>query len=839
MKKATFALLLAFALMLPAAQVAGAQDFGRRGGPPGGPMGAPTTAAAGRIQGHVVDAQTKETIETATVAVWRTADSTLATGAIAEDGGRFDIQGLRPGRYYVTVTFIGYVPKRINNITINTERLNIDLAEVTLTPATSVLDEVQVTADRTQMEVHIDRTVYTVKDQLVATGGSATDVLKNIPAVEVDVDGKVSLRGSQNVAIMINGRPSQMSPDMLAAFLEGLPANSIDRVEVIPNPSARYDPDGMSGILNIVLKRDTNIGVNGNLTAGLGTQDNYSASGMLALGRGPVGLRVNYGLRTGKRISEGDRFNEYRQAGPADFLQTFNTGENTSFSHNLNFNLDYRLNNKSSFSGFGTLSSRNSNGDELTTYEEMNDLRALVRNYERFSGRDGGEVSGEVGLNFKSVIKPAAHELSAEFRYETEVEQDEHEYRQEFLRAATGVLPPSLLENTDQDEDSGDMVLQADYMRPLGADTRMEAGYKGLVDRLNSSLYNQDFNPATGLWTPDATENNEFVYDQQVHAVYGILGHQLGKVGMQVGLRAETAITTFDLKTTREAYDNNYTSLFPNAYVSYQFTPLTSLRLSYSKRIQRPHTRMLNPFSPNEDPLFRRVGNPYLKPEYIHAFEANLSTNKEKYSLTVSPYYRHSVDLMRHYTSMDAAGVTTLSFANLATSDSYGAEFIGSLRPSSRINMFASFNLYQISTDGTNVEASMTNQALGWGARANANIVITPTLDAQIMYFYRAPMKIEQGHMGAFAMSNIALRQRLMGNKASLTLRVNDLFDQMAFTMWRDTPQYYLSTNRYGNARTLQLALQYNFGKQDNSRRSRFQEGTRDRGGEFEEMQYQ
>jgi outer membrane cobalamin receptor len=303
-----------------------------------------------------------------------------------------------------------------------------------------------------------------------------------------------------------------------------------------------------------------------------------------------------------------------------------------------------------------------------------------------------------------------------------------------------------------------------------------------------------------------------------INAAYGIAGTKIGKVGLQAGVRLEQAVTRFELETTNEAFKNDYFSVFPSAYATYEFTPTRSFKVSYSKRINRPRTggwfNQLNPFNTNEDPYVRRVGNPYLQPEYVHSFEAGFTQLMGRSTLSLTPYFRRTVDVIRFIETIDDNSVTTVTFENLDTSDSWGAELIGTLQLGRRLNAFASFNAYKVVTDGSNVDSDLSNDAIGWASRANATINVTPALDVQLSYFYRAPMDIEGGRMDAHQMANIAVRHKLLNDRASLSLRMNDVFGTMGFHMWRDDDRFFQEINRSFNAQRIGLTFSYNFGQQ-------------------------
>lgn len=800
-------------------------------------------AAQGSISGEVVEAATGEPIVSASVGIWRSADSTIVTGAITDSKGQFLIEGLRGGRFYARVSFVGFDSYVVDDVTLSPQQANVDLGAIRLTESTQMMEEVEVAADRDFMEVHIDRTVYNTRDQLVSAGGSATDVLQNIPSVEVDIDGNISLRGNQNVAILINGRPASMQGEALTSFLQGLSANVIERIEVVPNPSAKYEPDGMAGILNIVLRQDRDLGWGGSMSSSAETNGNLAGSVNATYQKGKIGLTTGYSFRKGTRDVEGWRFRENRFRSPLTYLDQDNLGNNGMTSHNVNASLDYRLTGRNTVTLSSMLSHRGGTGDEMTSYVELDDAKTTTARWDRRSLGDGNDLSTDVRLSFSRIVDPSKHELTAEVRLQNEWEDDAGRFTQRIFSpfdAAKGEITQQ--QANEQTDNNFELSTQFDYTRPLGEDGKIEAGYKGSLESLSSNYFSETFNPAANVWTPDVAANNTFDYDLQIHAGYGIVGTQLGKFGLQGGVRLEQAITTFDLKTTKEAFDNNYFSVFPSAYLTYDLSESQRFKVSYSKRINRPRTggwfNMLNPFDRNEDPLFRRVGNPRLKPEYVHAYEAGYTQFIGPTSLTFTPYFKRTVDVMRVYESVDQNGVSTSTFENFDTSDSWGLEAIGTVRVGTRMNAHVSFNAFKVVTDGSNVDASMTNDALGWMSRANATFSVRPGLDVQASYFYRAPMDVEGGRMSSRSMADVALRQKLLKDKASVSLRMSDVFNTMGFHMIREDELFFQEFDRKWDAQRIGLTFTYNFGQTQRQRRRGQEEYERD-GGAGDDIQMQ
>lgn len=795
--------------------------------------------AGGLISGTVKDAASGEAIPTATIAVWKAADSTLATGAVAGDDGKFSIEGIRPGRYYVKVSFLGYATRTIDNVALTPANPRADLGEIKLSQDTQQLQEVQVTAQRDFMEVHIDKTVYNTKDQLVSTGGSAIDVLRNIPSVDVDTDGQVSLRGSQNVAVLINGRPSPMTGTALASFLQSLPASSIEKVEVIPNPSAKYEPDGMSGILNIVLKKQTDTGLSGSVTASANTNAGYNLGGSLNYQKGKLSLSGTYGFRHDQRNSSGKAWRENRFLDVTSFLDQLQTEEGYNYGHTFNGSLDYTLSKHNSLSASGLLSLRPVN--RQTSFNDFLNLNAdqdLVGRFGRSAVNRRSGTNMDYSAAFRHIVEASRNELTAELRYSRNGGDESASFQDDSL-LATGELMNGWqhLQNNSTDQHTDQGSFQLDFAHPLGVDGTVEAGYKGTLRQLNNDFFSETFDPGANAFLPDDSLNNTFAYDEQVHAAYAQTQQTFGAFSVQAGVRAEEALTSFNLKTTGQSFDNNYFSLFPSVFLAYRFGDTRQVKLSYSKRINRPNTWSLNPFSVSTDPLFRFQGNPYLKPEYVHSIEFSLIQTGKQTMLTLTPYFRRTVNVIRFIDTFDPSGRTTVTFQNLDKSDSFGAEAIGTLRLGDRLNAFGSVEAFRVNTVGNTEQSSLSNNAFGWSTRINATYKITPTLDVQGSWFYRAPMKIEQGHMGSFSRTDFAIRQQILNKKASVSLRVSDPFNTMGFNISRVTPNFSYQNTRKFQSRFVTLSLTYNFGRQNNRRPRRSMQPDQQQGGD--DMQQQ
>jgi outer membrane receptor protein involved in Fe transport len=376
------------------------------------------------------------------------------------------------------------------------------------------------------------------------------------------------------------------------------------------------------------------------------------------------------------------------------------------------------------------------------------------------------------------------------------------------------------LETNVTDERATQWSLQTDFTRTLASRTKLETGYKGTLRNLDNAFDVASSPDGGTTFEPDVARTNAFAYDEQVHAVYGVLSQGVGVLDLQAGLRAERVTTGFDLANTNEHFDNDYTSLYPSAIAAWNLSPMRQVKASYSKRVTRPDTRQLNPFGWREDALNRFQGNPALAPEYTHAFELAFQQLFTHGTLQVTPFARHTVNAIRFIRGIDDAGVSVTTFSNVATSDSYGADVNGSLRYG-RVSGFGGVSLFQQVTDGSNLSTDASNNAFGWTARGNATVKLSPTLDLQGFIMYRAPMNAELGRVRAMTMTNVALRQKVLGDQGSVTLRVMDPFNTMGMGFVTDDGRFYQASERRFGARGLFLGFGWTFGQQPRTERPR------------------
>jgi outer membrane receptor protein involved in Fe transport len=788
------------------ATTAFAQNQARPNGPP----------ANGEVRGIITAAEGSTPLAHAGVAVRSAADSALVTGAITGADGVFHIRGLRPGQYYIRITLLGFRPlSRAFAITPGAPVQ--DLGTIALSQIAVALQGVEVTEEAPTMSIQPDRNAYRAKE-VAPAATNASEVLEAVPSVQVDGEGKVSLRGNENVVVQVNGRPTPVRGAQLASYLKSLPANTIERVEVIPNPSAKYDPEGMAGIINVVLKQNVDLGLSAGLNAGMAETDRYNVAGNVGYQAGRVTLFTNLGVYSDDReilgVNDRERFDALGAL--EGVTEQSIDGRTGSTGQNLNTTIDFQVTPKTVLSNVFTVNHRDGRDDQFSRYTELDESRSQYDWYSRPRDTRNEGLMLDYTLALKKTIEPRKHELATEVRFHRMKDDDRTElWRQPLTSSGFENGDPIEGEINETDALTKQFTAQLDYTRPMGTNTKLETGFKSNARWLDRDFLVRKDALGDGDWVRSDLSNS-FEFDETVHAVYGVLSQTAGKFQLQAGLRAERASRTFALVEPADEYPHDYSSLFPSGVVMYNVSDATQVKASYSRRIRRPGTQELNPFPSFFDVQNVFLGNPELSPEYTDAIELGWSRTGKKGSLQFSPFFRHTTDIIRvninTADTVDNREVTSVSFENLATSNSWGADVNGSLRLGSKFNGFASFNVFKMVTDGGS-ESSIGSSAVTWSTRINGTTNLTPTFMLQAAYFYRAPMNIERGRFAAFHGMQFSMRKKLNGDKAVIGLRVSDPFNTNKFRINVEDDNVLQLTRRSFGVRSAWLTLQLNYGQ--------------------------
>ncbi len=789
--------------------------------------------AIGMIEGTVLDSTTNKPIEYVSVSLVSIRTNDIVTGGISNPKGEFHINDIPLGQYNVVIEFIGYTPKTVGPILLSPrgEGIEQNLGQLYLSSTSLELSEIDVEGERPLFSQTIEKKIFNVEQNTLSTGGSALDVLRQVPGVDVDIDGNVSVRGNSNVNILLDGKPSSMTSGDSEMLLENIPADNIQDVEVLTNPSAKYDPDGMAGIINIVLKENKFAGLNGNLNSTLSSNGGINGSGQVNFRNEKVNAYINSGIRKDVRGASGDTHKETFSPDTVMLDQSV-SGDRGGESFLIKAGLEYYLTRKTTV---GLTISRNNRTHDHSRRVDAVEMDTTTLEYYRNSVHGSDRVSNDLTISFDQKFTDPKQTLSA-LAFISSGSNDYYDEQESHPLPGYEGLVDALPEKSDQIRADTDINLQVDYVHPLGKEGKIEAGYKGIINTLDTDYETFEWVDSTNSFVLDPDRSNHFIFEENIQSAYSQLSHKIGPFGYMVGLRMESATNLSRLEDTDKSFKNPYTSLFPSGSISYGPPKLLQVQASYSKRIRRPRSRQLNPTIRQFDQYSMRTGNPFLKPEYIDVSELNFSLFKNGLSFSLGFYYRNVTDRISRHKFSNDEGVTVVTYANYDNTQSYGTEFILSGSLGKQFRIMLSSNIYTDETQASGVsDEDISHTSTGYNGRFTTTWMMTPTTELMLMGFYRSPRDIPFGEIKSMSFTSLSLKKKFARDRFSVSFRMNDLFNTMGFryTTWDD--HYFQDMERKFESQVLSVSLEYRFGKmEDRSRYSRRNQSGNGGGEDFE-----
>jgi len=773
-----------------------------------------TSARRGEILGRVTNATAKTPVANANVEVTVSGATTVVGRAVSTAEGGFRVSSLALGaRYRVLIRALGYKPVEVVEVDLFSSAPRADLGTIALTAAPTELEAVETIVHRADILLAPDRNTFVVRDMPTTRGGTALDVLRNVPAVDVDLDNIVSLRGNSGVTVQINGRPSPLKPGPLGNFLSQLPADMVDKVEIIPNPSARDDPTGTAGVINIVMKQKADAGTSGGLTLSAGTTGQINTGVNLGYERGPWSSYGSYGFLRDRRPRTDSIFRANNYLSPITYLDETGRRVQKPLAHTLTGTTTYGFTDRDELSADVTYSTRNQDDSYGLTYRDLDNSRTLTALRDRLTSGQGTESSFESVLGLKHGFGQKGHRLSAEASIVRDAEGGPNSVTSRNLTMSGSPMGRPAVETNTAWERPHENNVKVDYIRPLAKLVRLETGYKGSLQEFHTTLDTRLFDTVSNVFLADSTRISNFTFSETVHAGYAMVSAQRGKFQLQGGLRGELASSSFHLATTGGTYDRRYNSLFPSGLVAWNANEMYQVKLSYSTRIRRPDEGdQLDPTAHYADPLNLSRGNPYLKPEYTGALELGLQRTGARVSVQVTPYWRRTTDAVRSIRTIDTAGVATRTYANIATADAYGGDATIALGGGPLTGFIGASGFHQVS-NAANVTPGLSINTWGWRERANATMRFSKTFDVQALLSYTPPMTVEQGRNYSRTQFNLAGRKKLMDDQLAITLRVIDPFNTSRENSMTLDPRFVQFTSRARQVRGLLLGVNWMFGK--------------------------
>ncbi len=723
--------------------------------------------SSGKISGRVFDKDSKSPVEYANIIVFRSKDSVQVTGGVTSSDGNFSLTKIPVGEFYVDIQFIGYEKKRIKNVLISSAKRNVDLGNIFIKSSAVNLGNVVVQGERNPVSYQIDRRVIDVSKMPTSISGNAADVLENVPSVSVDIDGNVSLRGSSSFTVLIDGRPSVMDAQ---DALQQIPASSIESIEIITNPSAKYDPEGSAGIINIKLKKEKNLGLSGIANANAGANDKYGGDFLFEY-KTPA-YNYNFGVDYNRRFSPGTGLDqkEFNVGNDISHLNSDGSRQWGRISFGLRGGIDFNLSDKDLLSLSGRFGTREHENNMASNYIQWSDLQPQKIYYinNNNSSRSGSFFA--FNTDYTRKFNDNGHQISGDF-FVSHNNSDESSISSSVQR---NVQTDG--KKTTEAGPSTHFRGKIDYTLPLGENTKFEAGTQGesrLEDESNG-LYN--YNAVTDAYDFQPLYSHSNKYNRSNLAIYSIFSDQLGNLSYQAGVRTELTYRTIKLLDNNEEYSINRWDFFPSLHTSYNFGGGNQLMASYSRRINRPNGWNLEPFLSWWDPNNVRKGNPNLLPEFIDSYELGFQTLLGEITLNNDVYYRINHNRIDWVRSAYAENVTLNTFANVGTDYSLGTEYMFTLNPLKLWNVNLMGNLYDYRIKGVINDVPYEKKSFNWNIRFNNGINIFKTTQLQLNIRYNSPSVSSQGRYEGFFRTDAAVKQDLFGKNISLTLQARDLF---------------------------------------------------------------
>lgn len=774
---------------------------------PWGNMGGKTLK--GKITGTLVDSITGESVPYATLVLKKAGKDKSKDGILSEDNGEFKFENVKTGKYDVYASFLGYKEKVIRDVELTLKDPDNDLKKVMLIPDEVMLDQVEIKGERALIENKVDRLVYNVEQDASIAGGDATDALRKVPLLSVDIEGNVSLRGSQNVRILINGKPSGMFSSNVADALKMFPADQIKKVEVITSPSAKYDGEGSAGIINIITKRENIEGMSGNVNASVGTRQNSLNLGLNA-GKGRLGFSSNLGLFYSIPADAEVTFNR-RSVETAlesfyttDGLQkTSRLGGSGSASMFYDFNAYNAINTSITYRGFGF-------DFDGTTSSVISDDN--IGFYNEFTRKNNGDnLFGGYDWNTDYTKKWEDND-DRELVFAVQLSKGDNNQDSDVVE----VHDLEILNRDAQIFNDGDNVettLQVDYTQPLPKSFKLETGAKTVIRNITSDYTNRILDG--GVYQDIPELSNVFDYDQDVVAGYGSLSFILAKkYSFITGVRYErTSIGGRFLEGDAMEFSNEYDNWLPNLTVSRTFKNFRTLKLSYSKRIQRPSLFYINPFNNNTDQFNRTIGNPQIDPELVHQVEMAYNITVKGVTVFASSYYKYTDAVIESILTLDENGVSVNSFDNVGVNKSVGLNLFAT-KSINKLTVRGGGNVYTYNATGMVNGVDLERKDLLYDIFFNGDYSISGTLKADFFGFFRSPQATLQGENPSFSIFGFGIRKDI--GKLSLGIRVIEPFNDLKyFNSKLDGPDFVQEYSYGVPFRSIGVNIRYKFGKVD------------------------
>lgn len=771
------------------------------------PTNAPGGAdPSGEISGVLIDAKSGKPVEYGNFVIYRKKDNALVNGTVSDVTGAFKLTAVPYGFYTAEITFIGYDKVTVDSIMVTPKTISVNLGTIKINPAGLTTDEVLVTGEKDGIINNLDKIVINVDKNIASAGGNAADVLRNVPAVTVDIDGNLTLRGNGNVKILIDGRPANTGGQSIGDILASIPAGSIESIELVTNPSAKYDAEGTAGIVNIKLKKKSNLGINGMISSTVGTNDKYNSSVNLNYKLEHINFFGNFDFRINNFVNDGSstRFASY--PGFTNSLEQSSSGNFTMNMNNYNLGFDYFVDD------FNTLTLQG-NYRKFSFDNAFKSLNTSISSnsptevYQRYSEGERSFQNQNYSLNYKRSFLDKNTELTADVTYSrNDVTLGSFANIDKFNNSA--------IDRTKNDSKNKFefLVGSVNFTLPLFDNTgKMETGIKSTIRDLNSEVDYFTGDPGTNNWIYNSNLSNIFKMKEQIHAAFLIYTGSFGDFKYQAGIRAENTTTEGNTDKTNVNVNKNYTDFFPSVYLTWAPAMAQEIKANYSRRVDRPNPRQINPFIDNTDSLNISYGNPNLDPQFTDSYELGYSLFMGKLNFMTSLFYRQTNGAINYFTRLGNNGTTESTWDNIATQKSTGFEVSagGEILPGFRLN--PSFSYFRTQVNGQSGITTIASDDYSWNAKIISSLNLFEGASMQLFFNYNAPNVSGQGRTDEMYFMDLAYKQDFFDGNLSLSIRVSDLFNTMKWNMTTTGTNFDLSNYRKNDSRNVYVGLTYIF----------------------------
>ncbi|WNH10195.1 TonB-dependent receptor domain-containing protein [Thalassobellus suaedae] len=805
------------------------------------------------VRGKVIDAETKEPLEYATVSFYSQVENKIIDGVITDANGEFNLK-VAKGIYNINIEYISYKTAKLTNKNITQ---NLDLGVISLKIDFESLEAVQVVAERTTVEIKLDKKIYNIGKDLTTAGGTVSDALNNVPSVSVDIEGSISLRGNENVRILINGKPSAMAGFGDTNVLSQLPAEAIERVEVITSPSARYGAEGTAGILNIILRQKETLGFNGSLNLTAGNPDNIGVSTNINYRTEKFNLFSNFGFRyfNSPRNSFNDTeyfdriINNVSTAPEYERIREDAEVERLNRNYNASLGMEYFLSKKTSLTGSVFYRYGEDRDTALNNSDRFNN-GSIVEQTLRTEKQNEDGNNYQFALNYITKFNNDGHQLTADVQFEKGSEEQFTYINEDYLVTNQSNPEPFQIEKVNEIEDEKESLFQVDYVLPIGKNTRFEAGYRGNFENSikDYTLEQEDIN--TNTFFVNDTISNIFDYTENVNAVYTQYGTKFGEFSFLLGLRLENTQLKGKINSTLSDaeledsfgfpidtdFNKNYLGLFPTLNLIYNLSGSVedseeSITIGYNRRINRPRGWFINPFPSRSSRTNIFQGNPNLNPAFASAFDLGYLKRWDKLTLTTSVYYQHETNSFEYVQentgeqTSDGIDIIRTIPVNLSTNKRTGAEFGMLYNPEKWLRLNTSFNFFQFKTEGEFNDVDYGAKNTSWFARFSSKVSLPSKIDWQTNAFYRGARQNAQSETEGIFSLDLAFSKEIFNDNATISLNVRDLLNSRKRKSLTTTEFFSRYSENQWRQRQINLSFRYRFNQQKKRNERRNNQG--------------